>query len=286
MKRLSLCKFLSIAAVCAYLMACAACGRSSSDPEAYSETISAEDFMAAEALAPVEPQTPQRTLPSPEDSAEEKTPVADPAVSDSPGRHAADTLAGEDLQHVRVRAAGNLGNLAKMFNDSNHFQLLHAQRLGITPISDLRSYYHNVRPLVKIESNENILVDNLTHSYPYLIPEASALLNDIGRNFRDSLKSKGGKDYRIIVTSMLRTPATVKKLRRVNRNATELSTHQYATTFDISYARFDPVSGVDDTNHADLKMVLAEVIRDLHREGRCMVKYEIKSPCFHITVVR
>ncbi len=178
------------------------------------------------------------------------------------------------------------GNLAEVFNDSNHFQLQHAQRLGIEPITDLRSYYHTRRPLVKVTTNDDFFVEQLTHSYPYLVPEANRLLHDIGRRFRELVKERKGGDYRIKVTSMLRTPDTVKKLRRVNGNATENSTHQYATTFDISYSNFNAVNGKDWTNPYDLKMILAEVLHELHLEGRCMIKYERKSPCFHITVCK
>lgn len=267
------------AAAVALLTVSYGCGGASQE-SAYSETITAEEFAQTDIY--------QQTPAAPTDTAAADPPAADTPLQPETGRSDSgsrkDSVAPEPPR--RRVPANRLGNLAELFNDSNHFQLLHAQRLGIDPITDLRSYYRNKRPLVKVASNEDFVVDRLTHSYPYLVPEADALLHDIGRNFRDSLKRRGAKEYRIVVTSLLRTPATVKKLRRVNGNATELSTHQYATTFDISYNHFDVVGGADDSSYADLKMVLAEVIRDLHRQGRCMVKYERKSPCFHITVVR
>ena len=128
-------------------------------------------------------------------------------------------------------------------------------------------------------------MDSLTHSYPYLVPEAAELLADIGRAFRDSLDARGGGDYRIKVTSMLRTPATVRSLRRVNRNATEESTHQYGTTFDISYSKFicDNPAATRRT-FEDLKNLLGEILYDLRASGRCYVKYEYRQSCFHITV--
>lgn len=269
-------RFVSAAAV-ALLTVSYGCGGASQE-SAYSETITAEEF----AQTDIYQQTPAATDTPAPDTPGADTPVAETSASDSGARK--DSVAPEPPR--RRVPTNRLGNLAELFNDSNHFQLMHAQRLGIDPITDIRSYYRTKRPLVRVATNEDFVVDRLTHSYPYLVPEADALLHDIGRNFRDSLKRRGAKDYRIVVTSLLRTPATVKKLRRVNGNATELSTHQYATTFDISYNHFDVVGGADDSSYADLKMVLAEVIRDLHRQGRCMVKYERKSPCFHITVVR
>ena len=70
----------------------------------------------------------------------------------------------------------------------------------------------------------------------------------------------------MLVTSLLRTPYTVKRLRRVNRNATDSSTHQFATTFDISYRRFHCLDSTRTVNEEDLKNLLGEVLLDLRRE--------------------
>ena len=142
--------------------------------------------------------------------------------------------------------------------------------------------------VAQIESNERYAVDSLTHSIPYLIPGAAALLDTIGQNFLDSLASKGLNPNRIIVTSVLRTEKDVKRLRRRNTNASSNSTHAYGTTFDISWKRFQKVEDEDgrpmqDVGADTLKLVLAEVLRDLRRADRCYVKYEIKQACFHIT---
>ncbi|MDE5870054.1 MAG: hypothetical protein K2H18_07460 [Muribaculaceae bacterium] len=184
---------------------------------------------------------------------------------------------------LRVR---NLGSLAEVFNDSNYRQYAYAEKLGISPITDLSMAYFTKRPMVKIVSNPDYSVDELTHSLPYLVPEASELLSAIGRNFQDSLKSKGRARYRVRVTSLLRTPATVKKLRRVNINATDSSTHQFGTTFDLSYHRFQCLDNSYVVSEEVLKNVLAEVLYDLRREGRCLVKFEKKTGCFHVTVTK
>ena len=115
-----------------------------------------------------------------------------------------------------------------------------------------------------------------------------SLLDTIGQNFLDSLTSKGLNPNRIIVTSVLRTEKDVKRLRRRNTNASSNSTHAYGTTFDISWKRFQKVEDEDgrpmqDVGADTLKLVLAEVLRDLRRADRCYVKYEIKQACFHIT---
>ena len=40
---------------------------------------------------------------------------------------------------------------------------------------------------------------------------------------------------------------------------------------------------MQDVSSDTLKMVLSEVLRDLKKNGRCYVKYELKQGCFHIT---
>lgn len=179
----------------------------------------------------------------------------------------------------------SVGPLRQVFNDSNHVHMEAARAVGIKPIRDDGDILGCSRPLVHIAACEDFHVDPLSHSFPYLVPEAAGLLHDIGAAFNDSLRARGGGAYRLKVTSVLRTPATVKKLRRVNRNATEESTHQYGTTFDISYSKFicdDPSQ--PHRTFEDLKNLLAEVLRDMRDNGRCFVKYEYKQSCFHITV--
>ena len=154
------------------------------------------------------------------------------------------------------------------------------------PVSDIRSLWDGSRGLVRVRSNECMMIDSLKHSYPYLTRHAADLLYEIGRRFRDSLEARGGGEYRLKVTSMFRTPETVRKLRRVNRNATGESAHQYATTFDISYSKFicDDAGGTRRT-FEDLKNLLAEVVNDLRRDGRCYVKHERRQACLHITSI-
>lgn len=177
-------------------------------------------------------------------------------------------------------------NFREVFNDSNKYQYAYAEKLGIDPIVSVKNSYFTKRPIVKIESNKFYHVDKLTHSLPFLVPEAAELLEDIGKNFIDSLANRGADGYRIKVTSLLRTPTTVKKLRRVNVNASDSSTHQFGTTFDISYNHFFCLDSTRTINGNDLKGVLGEVLLDLRKQERCLVKYEYKTACFHITATK
>ncbi|MDD6890524.1 MAG: DUF5715 family protein, partial [Bacteroidales bacterium] len=142
--------------------------------------------------------------------------------------------------------------------------------------------------LLEIAACERYGLDSLTHSIPFLVPKAVALLDTIGSNFLDSLENKGLNPNKVIVTSVLRTRQDVKRLRKKNNNASLNSCHFYGTTFDLSWKRFEKVEDPDgrpmqDVNADTLKLVLSEVLRDLRTAGRCYVKYELKQGCFHIT---
>lgn len=211
----------------------------------------------------------------------EATPVAEPAATVDHNRCL------DKMPEPTVKMKVNyFGSPRDAFNDSNHVHLAEAAGIGIQPLSDVRSHWRLQRPIVKVASCEEYFIDKLTFSRPYLIPEAESTLREIGRRFRDTIAARGGGDYRIKVTSLLRTPATVKMLRRRNRNAVDSSTHQYATTFDISYASFIANSDTIARSVDDLKGVLSEVLKAMREEGKIWVKYERKQPCFHITARR
>lgn len=185
----------------------------------------------------------------------------------------------------RIRI-NRIGRLADVFNDSNKYHYAYAEKLGIKPIGRLQDTYFTSRPVVKISSCEWYGVDNLTHSIPYLVPEAAVLLKDIGKAFIDSMASRGADGYTILVTSILRTPSTVRKLRRVNVNASDSSTHQFGTTFDLSYTRFVCADSSRTIHQEDLKNLLGEVLNDFRGQKRCLVKYERKTGCYHVTATR
>lgn len=171
----------------------------------------------------------------------------------------------------------------RMFNDSNYVHWEDARKIGLEPMSDTRSHWQLRRPLIKMTSCEDFFIEDLKFSRPYLVPEAAAMLHEIGRRFRDTLDVRGGGDYRIKVTSLLRTPSSVARLRRRNGNAVDSSVHQLGTTVDISYSRFVADSDIMPRSQADLKAILAEVLEAMRNEGKCWVKHERKQPCFHIT---
>ena len=172
----------------------------------------------------------------------------------------------------------------RLFNDLNDTQLAAAQKNGLsTPISaDQVDTDHR---LVKIEPNRYYDIDKLTHSVPYLVPEAARLLEDMGKAFQDSLFNRGyNRNHRFTVTSVLRTEETVRQLRKTNVNSTENSCHCYGTTFDISYFTYSTPQVGKTASVDKMRQILYQVAYDMQRQDRCYVKYEKQQTCLHITV--
>ncbi len=178
------------------------------------------------------------------------------------------------------------GSYNRDFNDMNEKHLEIAKKIGIQPVSSREEALKASTKMEEIKSNEFYEVENLTHSIPFLIPDAAALLMDIGKNFQDSLYNLNASLYKIKVTSVTRTVDDISKLRKRNLNSSANSAHLYGTTFDISWVRYEKIDQ-NDTLNIDkdrLKMVLATVLRDQQRAKRCYIKHERKQGCFHITV--
>lgn len=203
------------------------------------------------------------------------------------GVRSLDSLATSDQKTVplivtphRIRS---VASYAESFPDTNAVQLSAAQKWGVSPVKNREDAESRKRELVYIGANPYYHVDPLYSSIPYLVPRAAVLLQDIGKNFFDSLYVKGLPLHQIIVTSVLRSQEDVVKLRRRNGNATENSCHLYGTTVDICYNRYHAV-GSREVRNDTLKYVLSEVLRDLRQQERCYIKYEVKQGCFHMTV--
>ena len=168
------------------------------------------------------------------------------------------------------------------FPDSQPQQLEAALRYGVKPVVNRTDAEKRKSELVYVGSNPYYKMKKLNSSIPYLVPRAAILLQDISRNFMDSLQTKGVPINKLLVSSVLRTKEDVERLCRYNHNATENSCHLYGTTFDIAYNKYAVVTRpvTNDT----LKWVLSEVLNDLRSQGRCFIKHEKRQGCFHITV--
>jgi hypothetical protein len=175
------------------------------------------------------------------------------------------------------------------FPDMNDVQLVAAQRYGVEPVSNREEAERRKKELVFVGSNPYFYIDRLHSSIPYLVPRASIMLQQIGRNFYDSLTIKGIPLHKIIITSVMRSKEDVTHLRGHNGNATQNSCHLYGTTFDVCYNRYKTIEDPDGparrkVRNDTLKWVLSEVLNDMRKGGHCYIKYEVNQGCFHITV--
>ena len=190
-------------------------------------------------------------------------------------------------RHIAIIMDGNgrwakKQGMARMFGHRQGVETVHnitvaATELGITPVENREILFQMKEELVELKDTRYFKVLPLTSSSPYLVPRAADFLTDLGR----LMQEYNGTKSRFLISSVLRTQSDVQKLSRVNVNATTNSTHCYGTTFDITYNRFD-IHG--KTWEGKLKEDLAKALYDLQAMGYCYVKYEIKQPCFHVTV--
>lgn len=154
-----------------------------------------------------------------------------------------------------------------------------------------------------------------------LTPDALAALDAIGERFQAHLAGAGLPAVRFVVSSTLRTAEHQDRLRGTNANAARgRSSHEFGTTFDIAYRRYQPVDapGVErpalpdslatltrlwlaseldaaerdwtermTTQYAGhLEALLGRALIELEDEGVLLALREVRQPCYHVTVAR
>lgn len=200
-------------------------------------------------------------------------------------------------------------NALRQFPNRVHVE--RARELGIPRIADRNAAetIMETANLVRLEDTRHYVVQPMSYSIPYVTEDTANLLEIIGERFRDRLAEMGLPPFRYVITSATRTSADQTRLRRVNVNAAEVSSHFHGTTVDIHYARFNYDVAHDSlpeqpgisapllAEHLDrrfsqmteefqpqLKSILGGVMQDVQREGLVMVTYERMQPVYHITV--
>lgn len=176
---------------------------------------------------------------------------------------------------------------SEKFRDGQMKHMKAAEKNGLSPQpKDRTDAARMTNRLMRIYTNKYYVVEDLTHSVPYLVPIAAKRLNAIGEEFSDILQRNGLPHYRFRVTSVLRTKDDIRRLQKSgNGNAVTNSVHNYGTTFDLAYTKFEKTTITDDYMTDDnLKLVLGQVLLNQQRAGHIYVKYEYKQCCFHITV--
>lgn len=146
---------------------------------------------------------------------------------------------------------------------------------------EIRAYYKQ-KKLFLVDSSKLYVVDSLFYSYAFLTKDAKILLEDIGAKFQEKLKHTTLSETRILVTSLLRTEYSVKRLRRRNRNSVRISSHLHGTTFDLAHNEFVAPKTLEAHEIDYLKEILALTLKELREENRCFVTYEYNQACFHV----
>lgn len=195
-------------------------------------------------------------------------------------------------------------------------QMARARSLGVKP----RDSAHVAAlladgTLVALEDSTPVWVlRDLDYSAPYVTPDTRRLLQRVGERFQTRLREMGLPDYRLEVSSVLRTPADQAALRRVNPNAAAgESSHEYGTTLDVLYASYAApadhgvvydtagmawlgphlnrivaalLESVAARNSREMQAILGGVLTELQRAGDVMVTLERQQPVYHFTLAR
>lgn len=213
------------------------------------------------------------------------------------------------LSPLPLMTPGDEAGLRRLLNDSHVAQ---ARRIGVRVMDEA------TRDALLAEGRLVVMEDSTRHwivrprtAPAEVVPEVPALLAELGARFQDRLAERGLPPFRIEVTSATRTAARQEALRRTNANAASgVSSHEFGTTVDISYAAFAPPAELDPelfealppalVPHArrmaelayesvsarksrELTAILAEVLREAQDEGLVLVIYERQQTVFHLT---
>lgn len=168
--------------------------------------------------------------------------------------------------------------------------------------------------LVELEDSTEYWIVRRGTSPAQVTPDVRVLLEILGRRFQERLAELALPPWRIEVTSALRTSGRQDELRGSNANAAAgVSSHEFGTTVDLSYAAFAPPSGRPDELLTDvpaevrphlehlidlslesvsarksreLGALFSQVLFEAQNEGLALVIYERQQTVYHVTVAR
>ena len=193
--------------------------------------------------------------------------------------------------------------------------LARARVLGVRVVSDeVTGSLLATGRLVQLEDSTHHWIVRRGSSPAYVVPQLRTLLEVLGGRFQERLAGMGLPPYRLEVTSALRTSARQARLRRSNANAAAgVSSHEFGTTVDLSYAAFAPpadppgeiltsvpaefaphlertvdlaLESVSARKSRELGAIFSQVLREAQAEGLALVIYERQQTVYHLTVAR
>ena len=168
--------------------------------------------------------------------------------------------------------------------------------------------------LVQLEDSTRYWIVRGGSSSAEVTPDVRALLEILGRRFHERLAEIDLPPYRMEVTSSLRTSDRQQRLRLTNANAAAgVSSHEFGTTVDLSYAAFAPPAdrpeevlqevpvelraaleqindlsfeSVSARKSRELGRIFSQVLNEAQNEGIALVIYERQQTVYHVTVAR
>jgi hypothetical protein len=201
----------------------------------------------------------------------------------------------------------------RRFRNAAH--LARARALGVRAISDeVTDSLLATGQLIQLEDSTHHWIVRRGSSPAVVVPHLRTLLEVLGTRFQERLAGMELPPYRLEVTSALRTSARQAELRRSNANAAAgVSSHEFGTTVDLSYAAFAPpadppgeilaniprefvphverivdlaLESVSARKSRELGAIFSQVLREAQAEGLALVIYERQQTVYHLTVAR
>jgi hypothetical protein len=201
----------------------------------------------------------------------------------------------------------------RRFRNAAH--VARARALGVRALSDeVTDSLLATGQLIQLEDSTHHWIVRRGSSPAYVVPHMRTLLEVLGTRFQERLAEMELPPYRLEVTSALRTTARQAELRRSNANAAAgVSSHEFGTTVDLSYAAFAPpadppgeilvgipnefaphverivdlaLESVSARKSRELGAIFSQVLREAQAEGLALVIYERQQTVYHLTVAR
>ena len=216
------------------------------------------------------------------------------------------------LSPLPVMTPGEESGLRRFLNASH---LNRARQLGVRAEDEeaLDSLVTAGR-LIELEDSTRYWIVRPGDSPAHVVPDLRTLLEVLGARFQERLAEMGLPPYRMEITSAFRTAEGQAHLRRDNANAAAgVSSHEFGTTVDLSYAAFAPpaevpaeiIGGVAEElrpyirriadlafesvsarKSRELGRIFSQVLAEAQDEGIALVIYERQQTVYHLTVGR
>jgi len=216
------------------------------------------------------------------------------------------------LSPLPVMTPGEEAALRRYLNASH---LARARQLGVrAEDEDALDSLVAAGRLTELEDSTWYWIVRPGTSTAHVVPDLRTVLEVLGARFQERLSEMGLPPYRMEITSALRTAEQQRRLRRDNANATAgVSSHEFGTTVDLSYAAFAPpaempaeiIEGVAEDlrpyirriadlafesvsarKSRELGRIFGQVLAEAQDEGIALVIYERQQTVYHLTVGR